>query len=63
MIDDYTKRHLLAWIESQYRDDDDQRAAFDTLLAVYASDPEYYGARSWPEIRDAVRASNPSLCL
>ena len=62
-MDNYTKRHLFAWVERTYMDEDVQRVAFDALADLFETDPEYFGNVGWPRMRDMILSLNPSLPL
>ena len=62
-MDDCTKRHLLAWVERFYVEEDVQRVAFDALHDLFETDPEYFVGVGWPRMRDMIISENPSLPL
>lgn len=48
-----TLEHLHRWIERQFRLTTEQTAAiFIGMLATYASDAKFYGARGWWKVWD-----------
>ena len=50
IIDDFTLRHLAAWLENHVFDDE-REAVADLILGFITRYPDVLADHSWPEIR------------
>ncbi len=58
-LDDFTKKHLEAWLERTVRRGDKAKVRA-SIMRLLKSDPDLLNGRSWPELRDlAERQPNP----
>ena len=55
MLDDFTMKHLDAWLQRAIREEDQERVKA-SILALLDSDPELLERHSWPELRDLTES-------
>lgn len=65
-MDNFTHSHLVAWLHREFSDEViDYHNMLPRMVAVFESDPEYYGRQSWQITFDATGISRvadiPSL--
>lgn len=53
--DEFIERHFQAWLD-RHAPVDEREQMEQKIRALVATDPEYYGAKSWSDLRDLAGA-------
>ena len=49
-MDDFTRRHLRAWLERHFTDEDERERAFAAMTLAHEDDPAYWDSHGWERL-------------